>query len=356
MYFISGMDILTRDFKKGFVKLKINDLDDLWYLSHLIDPGDLVRGKTTRKIKIGEGDNATVTKKTLTLSIEAETIELGSAGTTLRVNGKVKEGPEDVPKGSYHTITLEEGSEFALEKVQWLAYQKKKLEEAAEKKYNYLLCLCDREEAIFALTKKFGYEILVKITGEVAKKFRNVDVLKDFYQEIIKAIDIYNGRYNPERIIIASPAFYKEDLVKKITSGDIKKKIVLATSSSVDERAIDEVFKRPELAHVLKTSRAREEQLFVDDLLQEINKNQLAVYGKEQVMKSITAGAVRILLITDKYIQQQREKGNYQAIDEAMKKVDHLQGEIHILNSALESGKIVDGLGGIAAVVRYKIE
>ncbi len=349
------MDILTQDFKKGVVKLKVNDLDDLWYLSHLTDPGDLVRGKTTRKIKIGEGDNAKVAKKTLTLTIEAETIELGSAGTTLRVNGKVKEGPEDVPKGSYHTITLEEGSEFALEKVQWLAYQRKKLQEAAEKKYNYLVCLFDREEAIFALTKKFGYEIIVKITGEVAKKARKVDVLKDFYQEVIKAIDVYNGRYNPERIIIASPAFYKEDLVKKITSGELKKKIVLATSSSVDERAIDEVLKRPELANVLKSSRAREEQLLVDDLLREINKGQLAAYGKEQVMKSIAAGAVRIILMTDKYVQQEREKGTYHAIDEALRRVDVLQGEIHILNSMLESGKTVDGLGGIAAVLRYKV-
>ena len=39
--------------KKGEAKLKIENMDDLWCLSHIIEPGDLVKGKTIRKIKIG---------------------------------------------------------------------------------------------------------------------------------------------------------------------------------------------------------------------------------------------------------------------------------------------------------------
>ena len=66
------MKILSSDFKKGNVSLHIEDLDDLWQLSHIIDPGDLVKAKTTRKVKIGNSENAKVTKKTLTLTIEAE--------------------------------------------------------------------------------------------------------------------------------------------------------------------------------------------------------------------------------------------------------------------------------------------
>ncbi|MBU1973977.1 MAG: hypothetical protein KKH52_01115, partial [Nanoarchaeota archaeon] len=146
------MDLIKSDFKKGLVKLKVSELDDLWYLSQLIDPGDFVKGKTTRKIKIGDSENAKTTKKTLTLKIEAETINFSESGTSLRINGLVKEGPEDVPRDSHHTISLDEASEFTLEKVNWLSYQKQKLKEATEKKYHYLLCLFDREEALFALT------------------------------------------------------------------------------------------------------------------------------------------------------------------------------------------------------------
>ena len=121
------MEILHTDFKKGIVKLKISDYDDLWYLSRLIDTGDFITGKTTRKIKIGDDENAKTVKKVFTLKIEAETIDFSEHA--LRINGKVKEGLEEVPKDSYHAISLEMDMEFSLEKGQWLTYQKQKLQD-----------------------------------------------------------------------------------------------------------------------------------------------------------------------------------------------------------------------------------
>ena len=349
------MHITHTDYKKGLVKLRITDLDDLWYLSHLIDVGDFVKGHTTRKMKIGDGDNAKVVRKPVTLKIEVETIDLGNESNSLRINGKIREGPEDIPKDSYHSLNLEEGSDFVLEKVKWLEYQKQKLQESAEKKYNYLLCLFDREEVLFALTKKFGYEILFKMKGQVAKKSKEVSIKKDFHQELIKTLVMYNDRYKPEKIILASPAFYKDILIKKINQPELKKKIVLTITSDVSEQAIDEVLKRPELAEVLKSSRAREEQLLVDQLLSEINKDNLAAYGITEVKKAVDAGAVSALLVTDTFITKQKEQGDYTKIDEMMKQIDALQGKIHIISSKHEGGKKLDGLGGIAVILRYRL-
>lgn len=348
------MKILTQNFKKGIVKLKVTDPEDLWYLSHLIDPGDLIKGKTTRKIKLGEGENIKTAKKTITLKVEAEKVEL-SEENSLRINGRVKEGPEDVPNNSYHTITLEEGSDFTLEKVQWLSYQKKKLEEAAQTKHNYLLCLFDREEAIIALTKPKGYQVLVKLQGEAQKKQKEVKIMKNFQDEIIKALETYSARNSPQQVILASPAFYKEDLLKKITAPELKKKIVLATCSDVSEKSLDEVLKSPELNKVLESSRVREEQLLVEELLKEIKKDDLAAYGWKDVQEAIQAGAVSKLLLTEKFIKQKREKEEFQVLDELMKQVDTMQGEIHLISSDHDGGKQLDGLGGIGAVLRYKL-
>jgi protein pelota len=350
------MEVIKKDLKKGIVKIKITESDDLWYLSHIIDPGDLIKSKTTRKVRIGDADNAKVSKKTLTLKIEAETIEISDNALHLRINGKIKEGPEDIPKDSYHSIALEEGSQFTIEKVQWLGFQKKKLEEASEKKYNYLLCLFDREEAILALTLKKGYKTLVKFKGDVSKKDKKTEIKKDFHQEIIKLLIEYNNRYNPEAIILASPAFYKEELFKKVTLTDLRKKTVLAICSDVNRSAFDEVMKRPELASILKSARAREEKLLIDQLLSEINKENLAVYGWKEVEKAIDAGAISKLLLTDKFIFKTRTKGSYETLDKNLKEVDHLKGEIFILSSEEEGGKTLDGLGGIAAILRYKLE
>ena len=347
------MKIINSDFQKGKVKLKITDPEDLWYLSHLIEPGDLLTGITSRKVKIGESENAKAVKKTFILTIEMESINL-EGEQVLRVNGKSQSESEYIPQGSYHALELEMGSEFALEKSHWPAYQKQKLTEASQQKYTYLLCLLDREEALMALTKKSGYLILLRLKGDVPKKVKAVESKEDFPLEIIKALGTYVQRYLPEKIILASPAFYKEDLFKCINNPELKRKIALATCSDVTEAALDEVMRDPELKVILKDSRARIEKLLVEELLQEINKDNLAVYGWKEVIEATEAGAISKLLLTDNFIRKRKLENNFLELDDLMKQIDILKGEIHLLSSENESGKKLDGLGGIAALLRFK--
>lgn len=348
------MDIVHKDLRHGIVKLRVTDSDDLWYLSTIIEPGDLLSGITTRKIKIGDSENAKVVKKTITLTIEAESIDFSADGHSLRINGKVKQSPEEVPKDSYHALSLESGEEFTLEKPQWLEYQKQKLQEAAEKKYSLLICLLDREEAIIALTKKSGYELLTKIKGDVPQKGNLTEAKTDFYLELIKILEAYQTRYSPEKIIVASPAFYKEEIFRRITSPSLKQKVVLATCSDVAETSFDEVIQRPELQATLKESRLRQEKVLVEELMAEIKKNHLGIYGWEEVQKAANAGVANKILLTDTFIQQRKLQKTFAEVNEVMKRVDHLKGEIHILSAEQEPGKKINGLGGIAAILRYK--
>ena len=106
------MKILKKDLKHGKIVVGVQNLDDLWHLSQVIDKGDFVSGKTTRKIRKGEKEEAA--KQTLFLVIEAKEVEFKDK--SLRVSGKTVEEKEEVPKGSYHTITLEEGSSVGIVK------------------------------------------------------------------------------------------------------------------------------------------------------------------------------------------------------------------------------------------------
>jgi len=349
------MHLIHKDLKQGLVTIKVTDPEDLWYLSTIIEPHDIITGKTTRKIKIGDSENAKVIKKTYTLKIEAEKIEFNSTAQALRINGKVIIPLEDIPKGSYHTISVEVNEEFTLEKKQWLEYQLQKLEEATEKRYNYLLCLFDREEVLFALTKKSSYEILLTLKGDVPKKSHSVEIKKDFQEEIIALLRTYNTRFSPEKIILASPAFYKEDLNKKITDTEIKKKIILATCSDVTESNLPEVIASPELNSALQSSRSREEQIIIDELLKEISKDGAAAYGYEEVKQTILTGSIKTLLLTDTFIQQARNAENYDELDKLIKQVYSMQGKIYIFSQEQESGKKLHGLGGIAALLKYKV-
>ncbi|MBU4283645.1 MAG: mRNA surveillance protein Pelota, partial [Nanoarchaeota archaeon] len=156
-------------------------------------------------------------------------------------------------------------------------------------------------------------------------------------------------------IILASPAFWKEDLMKNIKDGEIKKKITLATCSCSGKEAINEVLKRPEVKNVLSQQRIAKELKLVESLLEEISKNNLAVYGLKETEKAVNSGAVEKFLVTDGLIQKTRAEKKFEKIDQLMKSTESMKGSVNIIGSDNDGGKKLDGLGGIAAILRYKL-
>ncbi|MBI2659639.1 mRNA surveillance protein Pelota, partial [Candidatus Woesearchaeota archaeon] len=158
-----------------------------------------------------------------------------------------------------------------------------------------------------------------------------------------------------KQVIIASPAFWKEDLMKELDDNELRQKIILATCSSATKNGIEEVIKRPEVREAVKQERAAKEMNKVEELFVEIAKSNLAAYGLNETKKAAEIGAVKELLITDSFIQKSRSENFYNEVDKVMKTVDRAKGEIEIISSEHEGGKKLDGLGGIAAILRFKM-
>jgi protein pelota len=352
------MKQINFDIKKGEAKLKVENLDDLWYLSQIIDIGDHVKGKTIRKIKIGQDSDRkqSIIKKPVFIKIQIEKIEFSKTQNTLRLLGIITEGPEDIQKGEHHSFTLEENTTFTLIKNNWLKYQIDRLKQACKENISKILIIVmDREEAYFALLKKYGYDLLTTIKGNVKKKDIETRSEGKFYPEIINKLDEYVKRYKIVKVIVASPAFWKEDLLKELKDQDLKKKIILATCNATGKNGIDEVLKRPETKAALHEDRISKEITLVEELLTEISKNALAAYGLKDTENAANAGAIKSLMITDSLILKLRAQEKYKKIENIMKIVDSAKGSVNIISSEHEGGKKLDGLGGIGSILRYKL-
>jgi protein pelota len=144
--------------------------------------------------------------------------------------------------------------------------------------------------------------------------------------------------------------------MKQIKDPELKKKIITATCSSVDKTAFNEVLKRPEVTTALKESRVVEEINLVEDLMKEIMTGKLAKYGIDHVENAVNSGAVKTLLITDSYIRKTREEGTFARTDSVLKNAESMKGKVVIISSEHEGGKKLDGLGGIAVILRYQID
>ena len=62
-----------------------------------------------------------------------------------------------------------------------------------------------------------------------------------------------------------------------------------------------------------------------------------------------------MLLVTDAIIHEYRDKGTYPELDKIMKEVDRTEGDVHIISTDHEAGEKLQGIGGIGAVLRYKL-
>lgn len=351
------MDIIKQDFRKGYARIKITDAEDLWHLSQVLLPGDIVQGRSFRKVKIETGsEKAAVAKKTIIVKIQAEKINFDKGLESLRVNGKVVNEIEDVPKGSYHSLDINVNDMIDIEKDEFLDYQIKYLKEASSgKKAKILIAVLDREEASFGLVKSHGIEMLSEISGNVEKKYVKEKISKEFYNEIIENINDYDKRFSFETIIIGSPAFWKDEIFKRIPN-EMKKKVILSNCNHVGKSGMNELLKSNDVKKALAESRVGMESSIVEDLLLEISKSEKAVYGINDVKEAVLSGAVETLIVSTKFIADFIEKGSYKEVNEIMKSAEKSKGTVKIVNSDNEPGQKLDGIGGIGGILRYKIK
>ncbi len=348
------MRLLHKDFRHGEVKVIVENLDDLWYLSQLIESGDTVQGKTLRKTKVHE--EADATKRTVFISIRVDAIEFAKTTTQLRIGGCITQAPEDVPKGNHHTFAVEPGTTITVIKPEWNTYHKYRLADAcAPVKSHVLICVFDREEALFATLQNESPVLLSTLKGDVQKKRLEEKAKGGFYETIIKQLCDYDLRHNYSSIILASPAFWKDELAKHVPSV-LKKKVVFATCASVDEAGLHEVLHRDETKQALQHERLTIEARAVEELLAAIAKHTPSVYGLKETVNAVNSGAAKKLLITDKLIQKKRQENTFKVIEQLLQTSEVSKTELIIVSSQGPGGKKLDGLGGVGALLRYVIE
>jgi len=346
------MKIISKNLKKG-VKLKIESRDDLWHLANIIAPGDIVSAKTTRKIKLGPEEKATAVRKTVFIKLKVEAVSF--EGDILRIKGTVIEAPEEIPKGAHHSFSLTINDSLTIEKEKWLGFQLKRLDEAsAKKQLPILICVHDREKAIFAIAKQKGVEVIATIKGTAPKKGVEEKPKEDFFKRIVTEIQSLAEKHNISDIVIASPAFWREETAKRMPK-TLKEKVIFTSCSSATKRALNEVLKRKELAAIFERNRLAREIKAVEMLLEEIAKDRFYAYGIKEVEQAASTGAISLLLVTDNLIKKLQEENRYLHLEKIMHDVELAKGNIMIVASDNEPGKTLDSLGGIGAVLRFKI-
>ncbi|MBI5253513.1 MAG: mRNA surveillance protein pelota, partial [Euryarchaeota archaeon] len=349
------MKLIHRNLKEGKIKLKPETLDDLWYLKNIIIPGDLISGRSYRRIRDEEKLRADKgVRVPISVDIRAENVEFHPYIMRLRITGKIERGPEDIISlGSYQTIEVQPNDVIAVTKAEWKGWEIERLKEAeqAAKTPLVLIVSVEEGEAEFALVRRYGLDFPVRVTTQVPGKRVEKDYensLKEFYSEVAGKISETLKKEEIKAVIINGPGFTKENLLAflKEKHPKIAEICHLESTGAGGRPGVQEVLKRGAVDRIVENSRVSLETNLVEKLFEEIGKNtMLATYGLEEVKKALEYGAVEKLLISDAFLRRS------EASNELIEKTKKTKGEAIIISTEHEAGERLQGIGGIAALL-----
>jgi protein pelota len=344
------MRILKKNLRgdEGEIALLPESLDDLWHLQHLIARGDLVFALTHRKVP-AIADKARPEKmerKTVRLGVKVEDIEFHMYSNWLRLHGIIKSGMD---VGAYHTLNIEVGTELSILKYHWRPDILARIDEAVaeSQRPKVVIALIEEGEATIGVLRQFGVQTAAELR-QGSGKGSGEDTRGGFLRDVARAID--TTAKDGAEVILAGPGFTKEDLKKVIDSTlpDLAKRIAMDDTSSIGRSGFQEVLRRGSVKSVLEASRIAREALLIEDLFREIATDGKAAYGIKEVETARNYGAIEKLLVLDELARRGK-------VDEIMREVADARGKVVIFSSEFEPGDRLRSLGGVAALLRFKI-
>ena len=367
------MNIKSRKYQEGIVTLVPETIDDLYVLYNVILPGDKVKARTYRRVRINADEEGRADKGervSMILTLDVEEAKFHEFANRLRVKGKIIEGPEDlISYGTYHTINIETGTLVTIIKESWTKLERDRIEEAVKKtgSAKILIVTLDDSEASIAAVSAFSSNILVTFKERIPKKSggkekTRAEMIQKFFNKITFAIEEAIASKVPDVsvLVLAGPGFTKDDYYRNLKDKKNQVKIpleraIVETASCGVPSAIGEIISKNILGKIIEEEQASSEAVYLEEVLTRIGKGTGTVaYGKDAIKKAIEFGAIETFLIVDNQLRL-RDKEKRKELDKLLKSIQKIGGKIIIMSENHPAGKQVMKFGGRIALLRFPI-
>lgn len=363
----------------GTVTLFPEEPEDMWHAYNLLAPTDLLRASAIRRVTTESATGSTSSSRVhTTLLIRITSIDFDAQAGQLHVSGQVAEENKFVKVGAFHTLDLELLRNFTLEKSEgWDSVALDMIRDAIRE---------DKEGVVPAVVMQEGMANICLITNHQTVLKQRVEVsiprkragragdhdkgLGKFFAVVLETLIRHVDITQPRPLLLASPGFTAAGFQKYILDEASRtgNKAVLANksnfvvihSSSGHLHSLNEVLKSPEVLSKLSDTKYAKETRLMDEFMTMLRKDDgRAWYGKNEVEKAVEKGAVGrgggTLLISNALFRSQiiGERKRWVALVDRVKEEG---GDARVLSADHESGKRLEGLGGIAAILTFPIE
>jgi len=328
----------------GEIQLFPESIDDLWHLRHLITSGDLVFATTFRSVDTAPDKirPEKAEKRPVRLGLRIDRVEFSEHGIRLRLTGVIEHG---VDTGAYHTINVEIGFEISVIK-QWRPIDLERIDRAVKASVYgviHILTIEEGEAELFRL-RQYGPESVITITSGSGKG-SDTDTRAGFFGQVLTVIADITGP-----LIIAGPGFIKDDFIRfaknrSCTSAD---RAIVVETRRIGRGAVQEVIGKGALDKLIDDLQLSREVKMMEEVLLRISQDSAVAYGRQEVGEAIEFGAVEQVLIADTLLRDED-------VMHLIEKAEAMRATIVVLSSSFEPGERLVALGGIAALLRYRL-
>ena len=356
------MRLLKWDEKHGIAVLLPEDLDDLWVLYVVVEPGDVVKARTRRERRV-EGAKSRGKRVSVSLAVEVEKKALDVLMGRLRLLGTIREAPPEFEDevGKHHTLSIRPGLPVELRKEKWAQFQLRMVKKACSPKPKPLIVAClDDEEYCVALVGMRDVEVLAEGENTLAKGMgtsSREEALRPFLMEALSALkSSWEAHRRPVAII--GPSLERDLFLSLLRSREpeLAKAVVSVRAVSTGGiSGIYEALRAGILAKALSKARIARESEAVRTLLARLGKgDERVAYSFPEVRKACSYGAVEMLLVADSVLRDADEATRVE-FERLMMEVEEKGGKVMIVSSGHEAGKNLLSLGGLAALLRFPV-
>jgi len=359
------MKVLEHDRKRGTMKVVSQNIDDLWTLYNVIRKGDLIYARTSREVKAEEEVIRPTKGKrvAMSLGLRVEYVSLHRYSEKLRAHGIIIEAPDEFGLlGSHHTIEIALDKPVTICKEEWLSYDIERIERASQEEVSPIIVVSiDDENGCVALLHQHGIEAKAEIAARLPGK-READkreaALARYFDSVMKEL-VRVWEEGHGLIAVIGPGFLKEVFAKYVRERrqDIFKDVsAVMTVGNGGVAGVNEAVRSGVLDAVAKKTRMIEETRVVGEFLSRLASRRGDItYGVEEVRKATGYGAVKLLLVSDALLREADDEDR-RGMDSIMRDVEKARGKVMIVSAEHEAGQELLSLGGMAALLRFRVD
>lgn len=379
----------------GSVTLYPEEPEDMWHAFNLIRSTDLLTAKALRRVTDKSASTGSTRSENvqLNLTIRVKSLDFDAQAGQLHVSGQIATETKYTKIGQFHTLDLELQRNFTLTKdaqdgEAWDSVAREQLAEATDQTRGTEAVAVVMQEGLanICFITQFQTVLRQRVEHTVPRKRtgagRSADHDKGLQKFFIVVLDTLKRQLaallenKPDAIfpiLLGSPGFTAAGFLKHIsdvasTKGDkllqdlVKRKAFLTIhTSSGHLHSLNEVLKSPEVLANMKDTKYAKETELMDKFFDLLRKDDgRAWYGAQEVERAVDKGAVGrgggTLLISHSLFRSQdiSIRRRWVRLVDKVREVEG--GDVRILSSDHESGRRLEGLGGVAAILTFPIE